>query len=214
MFHIFRRSGLWAATGLIVAGSFCAAAWGQNPAVERPLPEDQTGPASRIGPIYDGQELGNENNGGAGADVLHNPDAFISAATSVNQAAMQSSQAALTSSDSSRVQRFARAQIKAHDEIDDQLEALTQQKQLTPPSQASLLSDHHQKLLTALNKWQPAEFDHSYARLQVQLLKEQTQFYRAYAARGEDPDLREFAARELENSRSLLEKAGSFAASL
>lgn len=213
MIHIFRRAGLFAVAGLLGAAGISTMAWGQNPAVDFPPPGDQTGPASREGPIYEGRELGNENNGGAGADVLHNADAFLSAATSVNQVGLQSSQAALTSSDTGRVQQFARAQIKAHDQIDDELEALARQKQLTAPSQASLLSDHHRKLLTELNKWQPDEFDRSYARLQMQVLKEQVRLYRAYSERGEDPDLRNFAARELKQSQSLLDKAGDFAAS-
>jgi putative membrane protein len=119
---------------------------------------------------------------------------FMTAAARGGLAEVQMGQLAQRNGRSEAVRRFGRQMVEHHGRSNQEMLALAQQKQITPPS---TMGAEHQRIHDDLSKLRGGAFDRAYARAMVQDHQEDLRLYQEEAANGTDHDVKAFAARHV-----------------
>ena len=136
----------------------------------------------------------------AAAKAQVNPTLSTSDATFMTTAArgglaeVQMGQLAQRNGRSDAVKRFGRQMVEHHGRSNQEMAALAQQKQITPPS---TMGAEQQQIYDNLAKLRGGAFDRASAQAMVQDHQEDLRLYQEEAANGTDPDVKAFAARHV-----------------
>jgi len=130
---------------------------------------------------------------GAIEAVMPNSDkAFFENAASANQFEIAASKLALTRSSDPDIKAFAQKMITDHGEAGTKLEALAARKNVTLPT---TMARRHQHLYDALeNDKAGKDFDEDYKNKMVMSHKEAVSLFDQTSKKGQDPDVKSFAA--------------------
>jgi putative membrane protein len=120
--------------------------------------------------------------------------AFMTTAARGGLAEVQMGQLAQRNASSAAVRRFGQQMVSHHGQSNQEMMALAQRKQITPPS---TMGAEQQQIYDDLAKLRGSAFDRAYARAMVQDHQEDLRLYREEAANGTDPDVKAFAARHV-----------------
>jgi putative membrane protein len=118
--------------------------------------------------------------------------AFMTTAARGGLAEVQMGQLAQQNGRSAAVRRFGQQMVSHHGQSNQEMLALAQQKQITPPS---TMGAEHQRIYDDLAKLRGSAFDRAYAQAMVRDHQEDLRAYQAEAQNGTDPDVKAFAAR-------------------
>lgn len=136
----------------------------------------------------------------AAAKAQVNPTLSTSDATFMTNAArggmaeVQLGQLAQTNGRSAAVKRFGERMVREHGEANQQLMALAQQKQITPPE---TIGAEHQQVYDELSRLRGQAFDRAYAQAMVRDHQRDLQAYQEEAQSGTDAEVRAFAAQHV-----------------
>jgi putative membrane protein len=119
---------------------------------------------------------------------------FMTAAARGGMAEVQLGQLAQRNGSSAAVKRFGQRMVDDHGRSNQEMMALAQRKEITPPSSVGA---EHQQTYDELAKLRGASFDRAYAQAMVKDHQEDLRAYQEEAANGTDPDVRAFAARHV-----------------
>lgn len=122
---------------------------------------------------------------------------FVTKATISNQFEIESSRIALEKSQSAEVKDLARQMIDDHTKAGNELEAALPKSTVKPEQAPKALDDKHRKIIDRLNAASGKDFDKEYLNAQHDAHKEAVSLFSAYARHGEDPVLKDFAAKTL-----------------
>jgi putative membrane protein len=137
--------------------------------------------------------------------TLSSSDAgFITGAARGGIAEVQLGQLAAKQGGTAAVKRFGQRMVTDHSRINDQLTALAQQKQITPPT--SMGADQ-QALYDRLAKLRGRAFDRMYDQAMVQDHQQDIQAFQTEAQGGTDADVKAFAANTLPTLQQHLDMA-------
>ena len=92
------------------------------------------------------------------------------------------------------MKRFGQQMVADHGRSNQEMVALAQRKQITPPSS---IGAEHQRTYDDLAKLRGGAFDRAYAQAMVKDHQEDLRAYQEEAANGTDPDVKAFAARHV-----------------
>ena len=146
-----------------------------------------------------------ESVGGKNSENLTNQDNdFFKQITIGNQTEIQSSQLALTQSQSPSVKTFAQHMIDDHQKAGGKVFALAARKGVNPPTQLDTL---HTKMIDALKDKSGVDFDKAYADLQVTAHKETISDDQNEIDNGTDPDVKALASELLPTLKMHLDMA-------
>jgi putative membrane protein len=109
-------------------------------------------------------------------------------------AEVQLGQLAQRNGQSAAVKRFGQRMVDDHGRANQEMVALAQRKQTTPPAGVGA---EHQRTYDELAKLRGGAFDRAYAQAMVQDHQEDLRAYQEEAANGTDPDVKAFAARQV-----------------
>jgi putative membrane protein len=118
--------------------------------------------------------------------------AFMTTAARGGMAEVQLGQLAERNGRSAAVKRFGQQMINDHGRTNQELMALAQQKQVTPPSG---IGAEQQQIYDRLASLRGSAFDRAYAEAMVQDHREDLRAFQQEAQSGTDPDVKAFAAR-------------------
>ena len=119
---------------------------------------------------------------------------FMTLATRGGLAEVQLGELAQRNGRSPAVKRFGQQMVSDHGRSNQEMLALAQRKQITPPSGIGAVQ---QQVYDNLAKLRGQAFDRAYAQAMVQDHQEDLRAYREEAQDGTDPDVRAFAARHV-----------------
>jgi putative membrane protein len=120
--------------------------------------------------------------------------AFMTTAARGGLAEVQMGQLAQRNGRSAAVKRFGQQMVSHHGQSNQEMMALAQQKQVTPPAS---MGAEHQRIYEDLAKLRGNAFDRAYTQAMVQDHQEDLRVYQAEAQNGADPDVKAFAARHV-----------------
>ncbi len=120
--------------------------------------------------------------------------AFMTTAARGGLAEVEMGRLAQRNGRSAAVKRFGQQMVSHHGQSNQEMMALAQQKQLTPPS---TMGAEQQRIYDDLAKLRGGAFDRAYAQAMVRDHQEDLRAYQAEAQNGTDPDVRAFAARSV-----------------
>jgi putative membrane protein len=109
-------------------------------------------------------------------------------------AEVQLGQLAQRNGQSAAVKRFGQRMADDHGRSNQEMMAVAQRKQITPPSS---IGAEHQQTYDDLAKLRGGAFDRAYAQAMVKDHQEDLRAYQEEAANGADPDVKAFAARHV-----------------
>lgn len=133
---------------------------------------------------------------------------FINMAGTSGIEEMTFGQLAQTKASSAAVRRFAQQMVTDHTMVNQQLMALAQRKQMTPPSSMDM---RHEQLLQQLQGMKGRAFDRAYIEGQVQDHQMAVQAFQTEAQSGTDPEVRAFAQQYLPALQQHLQMAQTLA---
>ena len=107
---------------------------------------------------------------------------------------------------SAAVKRFGQRMIEDHGRSNQEMVALAQRKEITPPSSVGA---EHQHTYDDLAKLRGRAFDRAYAQAMVKDHQEDLRAYQEEATNGTDPDVKAFAARHVPHLQEHLRMAQS-----
>ena len=119
---------------------------------------------------------------------------FMTEATRGGLAEVQLGQLTQRNGHSAAVKRFGQRMIEDHGRANQQMLALAQRKEITPPS---TMGAEQQRIYDDLAKLRGNAFDRAYARAMVQDHEEDLRAFQNEAQNGTDPDVKALAAREV-----------------
>ena len=119
---------------------------------------------------------------------------FMTTAARGGLAEVQMGQLAQRNGRSAAVKQFGQQMVSHHGRSNQEMIALAQQKQITPPS---TMGAEHQRIYDDLAKLRGSAFDRAYAQAMVRDHQEDLRAYQAEAQNGTDPDVKAFAARHV-----------------
>jgi putative membrane protein len=119
---------------------------------------------------------------------------FMTTAARGGMAEVQMGQLAERNGRSAQVRHFGQQMINDHGRANQEMMALAQQKQITPPSG---IGAEQQRNYDNLAKLRGSTFDRAYARAMVQDHQEDLRAFQDEAMNGTDPDVKAFAARHV-----------------
>lgn len=137
---------------------------------------------------------------GAGAN------AFVEQATMANNFGIESSRILLAGSTHTQIRQYAERMIAEHTALSNELRAMPDAATRLP----SGLDDRLQAKLIDLRRYQGDELDRWYVQMQVEAHRQALEFYEAFAANGEVPNLKSFAERNVGRVRMNLQQAQAF----
>ena len=120
--------------------------------------------------------------------------AFMTTAVRGGLAEVQLGQLAQRNGSSAVVKRFGQRMVEDHGRSNQEMMALAQRKEITPPSGVGA---EHQRTYDDLAKLRGRAFDRAYAQAMVKDHQEDLRAYQDEAANGTDPDVKAFAARHV-----------------
>jgi putative membrane protein len=120
--------------------------------------------------------------------------AFMTKAARGGMAEVQLGQLAQRNSSSAAVKRFGQQMVADHGRSNQEMMALAQRKEITPPSSVGA---EHERTYDDLAKLRGGAFDRAYAQAMVKDHEDDLRDYRTEAQNGSDPDVRAFAARHV-----------------
>jgi putative membrane protein len=120
--------------------------------------------------------------------------AFMTSAARGGMAEVELGQLAQRNGRSTAVKRFGQQMVEHHGRSNQEMMALAQRKQITPPSG---IGAEHQQTYDDLAKLRGGAFDRAYAQAMVKDHQEDLRAYQDEAANGTDPDVKAFAARHV-----------------
>jgi putative membrane protein len=120
--------------------------------------------------------------------------AFMTKAARGGMAEVQLGELAQRNGSSAAVKRFGQQMVADHGRANQEMVALAQQKQITPPGG---IGAEHQRTYDDLAKLRGGAFDRAYAQAMVKDHEDDLRDYRTEAQGGTDPDVRAFAARHV-----------------
>jgi putative membrane protein len=120
--------------------------------------------------------------------------AFLTTGARGGMAEVQMGQLAQRNGRSGAVKRFGRRMVDDHGRANQEMMALAQRKEITPPSG---IGAEQQRIYDDLAKLRGNAFDRAYAKAMVQDHQEDLREYRTEAQDGTDPDVKAFAARHV-----------------
>ncbi len=117
---------------------------------------------------------------------------FVNAVAMSDAYEIQSSQLALQRSQSEEVKKFAQEMIRAHTATTNELKPLAEAAGATP---AASLGDRHRSMMENLQNASADDFDDRYIDQQTAAHQEALTLLRTYADRGDNAQLKAFAAK-------------------
>jgi putative membrane protein len=123
-----------------------------------------------------------------------------------NQFEIQSSELALSRSQSGKVKDFATRMITDHMNAAGKLKAALGQARLAAPADA--LDAKHQTMLDNIKRADAATFDNTYVNAQYLAHVEAVNLFESYSKSGDNPQLKAFAADLLPTLRAHLDHVG------
>jgi len=180
---------LAAACALIAAPAF---AQSSMPSGQKPAPRAQTQ-----------QPMG----GPATSGVASSPATadFVRKAAISDMFEIQSSKLAQQKADA-QSKRFAGDMVKDHSKTTSELKSLVQKGSVQAQLPTSLDAEHQQKL-DQLKSASGADFDRMYDTMQKQAHQDAVAMFQSYAANGDNPQLKRWAAKTLPHLQNHLKKA-------
>lgn len=136
----------------------------------------------------------------AAARAQVNPTLSTSDATFMTEAArgsmaeVEMGRLAQRNGRSAAVKRFGQHMVEVHGRSNQEMAALAQRKEVSPPGS---IGAEQQRIYDDLAKLRGNAFDRAYARAMVQDHQEDLRQYQDEAANGTDPDVKAFAARQV-----------------
>jgi putative membrane protein len=121
---------------------------------------------------------------------------FVKTAGVAGMFEIDSSKIAATKSSNGDVKAFAQRMISDHTKAAEELKTVAKSagdKYVLPTA----LDPDHQKMIDELNKADPSKFDATYVRMQTDAHKDAVALFGDYSKQGDEPKLREFAAKTL-----------------
>lgn len=135
------------------------------------------------------------------------PDEFLGKAINDSEFAVESSKLALEKSQDKDIKQYAQLMIESQTKIFDQLAAYRQ---------SAAGADHkdkaHQEMMKRLEGLVTDNFNNEYSRMQKDTSKEMVTLFDAYAHKGGDANLKDFAAKilpQLEEYKAMADKLES-----
>jgi putative membrane protein len=111
---------------------------------------------------------------------------------------IQSSQLALSKQPDNDTKPFAQRMVTDHQKTSKELKSLVDGGKVKA-ALPSALDAEHQKMLDDLKAKNGKDFDQSYDQIQVKAHQDAVALFKAYAAGGDDPELKRWAAKTLPN---------------
>jgi putative membrane protein len=133
------------------------------------------------------------------------PD-FIQKAATSDMYEVQAGKLAADKGQSDAVKQFGQQMVDAHSKTTEELTGIVKSKNIKVDLPTKL-DDKHQKLIDDLNTASAKDFDKTYADQQVDAHKEAASLFNKYAENGDDPDVKQFAAKTLPVVEHHLEEA-------
>src|SRR6476620_12326354 len=131
----------------------------------------------------------------AGCGAPSTPD-FVQKAAMSDMYEVQAGKLAAEKGQSDAVKQFGQQMVDAHTKTTDELMGIVKSKNIKVDIPTKLDSEH-QKLIDDLNSAPAKDFDKTYASQQVDAHQNAVKLFRKYAEDGDDPDVRQFAAKTL-----------------
>jgi putative membrane protein len=119
---------------------------------------------------------------------------------------IQSSRLALTKQPDTDTKPFAERMVQDHQETSTELKQLVQSGKLNEQLPTELDAEHKRKL-DDLAKLSGREFDTAYDRAQMEAHREAVALFESYAQTGDNPDLKQWAAKTLPHLKAHLTMA-------
>lgn len=143
----------------------------------------------------------------AGAAQAQSAQDFVNKVAISDMFEIQSSQLALSKQPDNDTKPFAQRMVTDHQKTSKELKSLVDggKVKATLPS---ALDAEHQKMLDDLKAKNGKDFDQSYDQIQVKAHQDAVALFKAYAAGGDDPELKRWAAKTLPNLERHLTMAG------
>jgi putative membrane protein len=120
--------------------------------------------------------------------------AFMTTAARGGMAEVQLGELAQRNGRSAAVKRFGQQMVRDHGRSNQEMMALAQQKQITPPTG---IGAEHQQIYDNLANLRGSAFDRAYAEAMVQDHQEDLRAYQTQVQDGTDADVKAFAARHV-----------------
>lgn len=142
------------------------------------------------------------SSGAASGTLTDDPSNFVLLAGSLDLLQTRSSNQAISKASNPDVRKFAQEVIEDHSNTLRELRGLAASKSLKYPD---VLLPKHQLMLNRLSEEKPKDFDKTYMELQEAAHKELEELFEDASKRHSDPEMKEFATRNLEILRKNLE---------
>ena len=141
----------------------------------------------------------------AGCGAPSTPD-FVHKAAMSDMYEVQAGKLAAEKGQSDAVKQFGQQMVDAHTKTTEELTGIVKTKNIKvdPPTK---LDAKHQKLIDDLNSATADNFDKAYAKQQVDGHQEAVDLFKKYAARGDNPDVKQFAEKTLPTIQHHLDEA-------
>ena len=130
-----------------------------------------------------------------GCGVPSTPE-FIQKAAMSDMYEVQAGKIAADKAQSDAVKQFGQQMVDAHTKTTDELMGIVKSKNIKVDVPTKLDSEH-QKLIDDLNSASAKDFDKTYASQQVDAHQNAVKLFKKYAEDGDDPDVKQFAAKTL-----------------
>ena len=130
---------------------------------------------------------------GCGAPAT--PD-FVAKGAMSDMYEVQAGKLAAEKGQSDAVKQFGQQMVDAHTKTTDELMGIVKSKNIKVDVPTKLDSEH-QKLIDDLNSASAKDFDKTYASQQVDAHQNAVKLFKKYAEDGDDPDVKQFAAKTL-----------------
>jgi putative membrane protein len=131
----------------------------------------------------------------AGCGAPSTPD-FVKKAAMSDRYEVAAGKIAVAKGQADAVKQFGQHMADAHTQTTEELKGIVQAENLKVELPAEV-NAKHQKLIDDLNNAAPADFDKIYAKQQVDGHKEAVDLFRSYAKKGDNPAVKQFAAKTL-----------------
>ena len=131
----------------------------------------------------------------AGCGAPSTPE-FIQKAAMSDMYDVQAGKLAAEKGQSDAVKQFGQQMVDAHTKTTDELMGIVKSKNIKVDVPTKLDSEH-QKLIDDLNSASAKDFDKTYASQQVDAHQNAVKLFKKYAEDGDDPDVKQFAAKTL-----------------
>lgn len=119
---------------------------------------------------------------------------------------VQAGKLAAEKGQSDAVKQFGQQMVDGHTKTTEELTGIIKTKNIKIDLPAKL-DAKHQKLIDDLNSASAETFDKAYANQQVDAHQEAVDLFKKYAARGDDPDVKQFAEKTLPTIQHHLDEA-------